>query len=110
MMTADLNKLFQLDTLTKWLETKPPNKTYDYGNGQKCLLAQYFQENDVEDAMLGRYDLYRGKNYDLVKVANLPDQFDDIARGYNGLDWTFGGALERAKKVVATLRIRSSTK
>lgn len=88
--------VFGLDGLIAWLEKQPSGNSYDYGDGRKCLLAQYFKQNYDERACVSATTLFKGHTGSTgdMPVCKLPDYFDAVARG---TPRTFGGALERAK-------------
>lgn len=99
-----LAKAFDSANLINWLETKPPEQTYDYPDGRVCLLAQYFHENGFPKAVVG--SIFMSTTGDCREAISLPGHFNDISRGDQLTDWTFGKALARAKefyKVVSLL-------
>lgn len=83
-----------LRALIAWLETKPPKEKYEYCFPQSCALAQFraacgFAGRDliIDLGMVG-------SEYEHSWQSDL----DDIV---NQIDCTFGGALKRARKVLA---------
>lgn len=81
--------VFSLESLIAWLEKQPADRQYDYCLPGTCLVAQYLSANGVEDSTLSSEDLDRLG-------------WHDIAQDEDGLpqDWTFGGALCRARKAL----------
>jgi hypothetical protein len=74
-------------TLIAWLETQPEGREYDYTKSGECLLAQYLVAHGV-----AKYDL---------SSADVTAFFGDDSEIVQGYPRTFGGALERAVRLVA---------
>jgi hypothetical protein len=105
----DTEKAKTLEALIDWLETKPPEATYRYGDSRECLAAQYNQ--------------HIGAKYDVPALHWMPFDGGDLKSepwdpswGFNKkLEWvafnaevtrvdgckyrTFGDALKLAKEV-----------
>ena len=94
---------FSLESLIAWLETRVPATQYNYVACGRCLLAQYFADRGFAGAKITpSHLLYRGD------YIELPHRFNDIAMSDRNLnsdelvkDWTFGAALDRARKALA---------
>lgn len=88
-----------LDNLIAWLEKKPSDKGYDYGCNGHCLFGQYLSQAYDGKANVGsnEFDIWKDDKW-LIEDMNLP-------RGWGDLAWehprTFGGALDRARKLAA---------
>ena len=83
--------------LIGWLERQSPKKEYCYTATGKCLLARYFSFAFGKRALLAssKFDLIENSRF--VGGGPLPQNWDDIARGYPR---TFGAALERARDLL----------
>lgn len=102
--TADVNSIH---SLIGWLEQQPSNKHYNYFRCGNCVLQQYYTAKGCENVRVDSETVtYDGEQ------KYLPALFDDIAAGkptiwglVTGLlhlpnhRWTFGAALERARKL-----------
>ena len=77
-------------TLIAWLEMQPADKKYDYTLPDRCLLAQYLKSHGEHFYCLDSFEAaaFFGDNSYVVQ-----------ARGADNRDWTFGAALERARKL-----------
>lgn len=88
---------FSLAGLIGWLETQNPTETYCYADNGLCLLSQYFSARGYTNVNMASFGFSSKEGF-----RDLPAGFNDIAldRGaaLMGRDWTFGGALERARK------------
>lgn len=81
--------VLSLESLIMWLETMPSGKAYDYYNCEgKCLLDQYANAMGTKDSF-GRY-------------SQLSDAFDRDHRIACCTPRTFGAALSRARKALAS--------
>lgn len=72
------------EALTMWLETQPPEKEYNWGAStweDGCLLLQYMKAKGIPQEYYPR----------------MQDIAYDIAHSE---PWTFGAALERARKTL----------
>ncbi len=85
-----------LDGLIAWLETMPPEGEYDWYSIKGCVFCQYqkaagkwVKHIEFEYLPESRYD------YHLIGANNTETTSGTKA------DWTFGKALERARKVQA---------
>lgn len=87
-----------LPALVAWLAKHPADKIYCYSDGGHCLAAQY-------NKAIGR-----AYCMSIIGLVGDPDStwiFDDyleriaVGEAADQSDWTFGGALERAKKFAA---------
>src|SRR6266436_3273472 len=77
--------------LIAWLETKPPDEEYNFTCSQGCcLIAQYMRAQGV------KWDYPAGYTEAIGKIAQGPWQNFSVA---NQFPWTFGAALERARKM-----------
>ena len=93
---------FRLDTLLQWLEMQPADAYYLYGSAQLCVLSQYFKAHGYKKVHMGTEQFTSEEM--LGFAVWLPPDFDEIARGGDGLDFrrhTFGKALQRAKAFAA---------
>ena len=85
-------ELLSLPRFIAWLESQPADHLYCYGDGGRCLLANYFHQNGRPKADFG------GTFYRLTKngpMHDLPQSFAEIAAEH---PHTYGGALNRARK------------
>jgi hypothetical protein len=74
----------KLETLISWLELQPSDKLYCYSNMKDCLIAQYGAAHN--------------RQWDNLTNADVTFMgFHSIAVNR---PWTFGGALERARKLL----------
>ena len=90
---------FSLDTLIAWLERQPVDGTYNYINSNQCLLAKYYTEMYGEPICVSSYGNH-GYASGSARDFPSPDSFWKVAAHINAgfhKDWTFGGALRRAK-------------
>ena len=77
-----------MEGLIAWLETKPADETYDY-------------ENCHGDCLYGQYVASHGISWEESRVPFMSYVYQHVAHQY---PWTFGTALERARKAVAPHR------
>lgn len=89
---------FKLETLIAWLESQDPNQQYDYWDCKgRCLYGQYMTHHGIPWSEARASDVYREKGADPNKIYR--EWF------YNKIavtePYTFGGALERARKLQA---------
>ncbi|HWV44071.1 hypothetical protein [Pseudorhodoplanes sp.] len=94
---------FKLETLIAWLEKQPADTPYNYECKEHCLLAQYFCALGYRVQSMGPFSFWTDTGN-----FGLPDGFNDVAvggedyvSGSNPIEfyWTFGAALERARKL-----------
>lgn len=94
-----------IDGLIAWLETKNPAEQYDYTNGGRCLVAQYFAATGVPCwRVSGMNYYYESKtDYQAEKPSiQYPIEFLNVARpsyAEASTHSTFGNALARARKM-----------
>jgi hypothetical protein len=69
-----LNKLSELDKFINWLREQPADQTYDWSDGENCLMAQYLQATEQEE-------------------NGMPDWYGRVTLPR---PWIFSAALERA--------------
>lgn len=88
---------YRIINLIAWLEMKAPDEQYNYHQPNRCLLAQYleYMGNAETELCSADADLYFGDNSYIIQ-GHRP--YDSDERDY----WTFGKALERARKILAT--------
>lgn len=92
---------FTLESLIAWLEKRLATGRYSYVTCGHCLLAQYFTDcGFIAVRVTPKYLLHQGGN------VVLPMHFNSIAVGDESLaleklsqGWTFGAALDRARKL-----------
>jgi hypothetical protein len=70
-----LHKLSELDRFILWLREKPLNQTYNWSDGEACLMAQYLADTGQEE-------------------NGMPDWYGRITLQR---PWTFAAALQRAE-------------
>jgi len=69
-----------------WLETKPADETYNWHDCRgECAYGQYMAAHGIPWAIASAYSDFRSKAYNIAHPR----------------PWTFGAALERARKAVA---------
>lgn len=85
-----------LESLIAWLEKQPAEQEYCYYDNGYCLLARYFSAVGFKDVEV--YGWY-WRHSDATKDIPLSDAFKMIA--VQG-KWTFGAALKRARKALAS--------
>lgn len=81
----------------EWLDKKPAQETYDYYKFESCALGQWVKSLDpgaIDRDLEGDSYTYRVNG----KIVNLRDPFRDIVAYH---PWTFGAALERARKTLS---------
>lgn len=76
-----------------WLRKKPANKEYRYSDIGNCLLCQYLRSQGFRKLTADPWTIYTP-----TQVFAIPRHLNKVA-----VDdpMTFGGALERAKKIAA---------
>jgi hypothetical protein len=74
----------KLETLISWLELQPSDKLYCYSNMKDCLIAQYGAAH--------------GRQWD--NLTNVDLTFMGFFSIASNEPQTFGGALERARKLL----------
>lgn len=81
-------------SLVRWLKRKKPTGEYDYLNHTDCLLCQFVKSQGFKTVKATGYTLTVGRTeYDLdTAMQNIP---------VTG-EYTFGAALERAQKALAS--------
>jgi hypothetical protein len=72
-----LNKLSELDKFTNWLRQQPADKTYDWNDGENCLMAQYLQDTGQQE-------------------NGMPEWYGRVTLQR---PWTFSAALARAQNL-----------
>jgi hypothetical protein len=76
--------------LIAWLETQDPDTHYDYIDASNCVVANYLKFLNVTP-----FDL------DPIQLSALHPHLNIIAHDYQYPgDWTYGGALARARAVL----------
>src|ERR1700691_1845949 len=86
--------VFSLENLIAWLETKDPDRHYDYTLPQKCVLAQFAKSLDINAKTFG------WMSYTVNGQVIDAEPYRQIANGNDAGDkrlYTFGKALERAR-------------
>lgn len=81
-----------LQALIAWLETKPSDEKYDYGTPTQCAIAQYLQSRGYSEME------------SVIDFGLDPQPCDEgywLERIMNATPYTFGGALERARRAAA---------
>jgi len=89
---------FSLASLIAWLEKQPPGKTYCYTSNGKCMIARYLinlGHKDVHVGGSGKWRSDRGRDSWEIAAKIAIGSWPDVEQ------WTFGAALERARKVAA---------
>lgn len=83
--------IFCTESLVAWLKLQDPTKEYQYCEPSRCVIAQYLQACGVEEweSSLNTDEL---RKHDWLEIAG--------GQGFSG--WTFGAALKRAEKQLAT--------
>jgi hypothetical protein len=89
----DKQDVWSVASLVAWLKTKDPTEVYPYIDGERCLLAQYFNDMGMQVYYVFAGDVVF-KSVPLGFVL-LPWEFQRIAYPY-GREGTFGAALGRA--------------
>lgn len=97
--------IFDLHRLIEWLEQKPPQKRYCYLDNGNCLLGQYFKfigelPDHAKDGIGGSYAHLKSGHFELPEAWSSIAQ-DDMSAVQ---DWTFGGALSRARAFLTDKR------
>lgn len=101
---------FKLGTLLSWLEGQPGTDPYCYDSNGTCLLSRYFtsmgyqhvhmfSDSFVHGVQIGpKTDRDTAQRHFWKNIAMLPYDFNLVACG---VPRTFGGALDRARKLRA---------
>jgi hypothetical protein len=86
--------IYSLPALIAWLELMPPNQRYNFQNPNACAVAQYLKWAGVTDFNLYSWEIEKrfGKP---VANAIYADERREM--------WTFGAALDRARKLQASV-------
>lgn len=84
--------VFSLESLIAWLEKQPADTEYDWYNVHGCLMCAYFKAHGYE-----RPSANPGLNSDTIRNWG---EFGYYNIGM-AAPWTFGAALDRARKVLA---------
>jgi hypothetical protein len=84
---------FSTVSLIAWLEKQPADRAYDYCYPDTCVIAQYLQSQGVEQYTIDDREL------DKLGWHNIA-QHRDYEIGETQ-DWTFGGALKRARAAMS---------
>ncbi|NEI52672.1 hypothetical protein GR217_34200 [Rhizobium leguminosarum] len=90
-----MKPVFDNSSLIDFLTTQEPAGTYDYYDGDVCLVAKYLHYRGFNLASVDTQFAYLPSTLGAPRI--LPAAWDDIARE---TPWTFGAALERARKVL----------
>lgn len=80
--------VYSLEGFVSWLEKQPTERAYDWYDVHGCIVCQYLDSvlpPDRETALLSR-------------VFSTSDQYHQVAGKW---PWTFGAALDRARKALA---------
>jgi hypothetical protein len=86
--------ILSVNSLIQWLETKPPDGRYSYISIKDCMLCAYFRDMGLERVIVDPFWVGHSGG----EVFELPQSLDNISRGSGQYDWSFGGALERARR------------
>lgn len=87
--------LWVMERFVAWLETMPPEQSYDYCDCKRCLLSQYLRHRGKWSPIVGPYSW---TNW-ILWSRPIPEIFNDIAVGRGGSNGgrTYGAALARAR-------------
>jgi hypothetical protein len=89
--------VFSLENLIAWLEKRPAHLDYDFYCSGQCLIGQWMRSIDPgvsEPPFSGSFVyIVDGKEID------LEDRYSDLAVSE---PWTFGAALDRARKALVS--------
>ena len=91
-----MKPIFDRTSLIDWLSSCEPAGEYDYYDGHCCMVAKYLQARGFPLASVDTAFAFLPSSLGAPRA--LPADWDDIARAR---PWTFGAALERARKVLA---------
>lgn len=86
--------VLKLETLIAWLEKQPATEKYDYNNcNGRCLYGQYLTHHGVS----WKEELKH------TKLGDPRSDFRDYVYEHVACEkpWTFGAALDRARKLLA---------
>lgn len=91
--------IFSVSGLKTWLETKEQSAGYHYGDIHNCLLSQYFRAQGYRWAYCGS-DIVSYSVFFLPPLfyKRIPSEMNEISIRR---PWTFGAALDRARKAIA---------
>lgn len=96
------NDVFSLESLIAWLEKQPSRENYDFFCQGACMLGQWIKN---VDPLAKESPPRRGEEpFHYLVFGERRDftEFNDIAQGFGiDFDWTFGAALDRARKALA---------
>lgn len=90
-----MKPVFDNSSLIDFLTTQKPEDTYDYYDGHCCLIAKYMHYRGFTLASVDKQYAFLPSSLGAPRI--LPAAWDDIAAE---LPWTFGAALDRARKVL----------
>lgn len=86
--------VFSLEGLIQWLEMQPPETEYDFFDIWDCLLYRYARARGVKVHSAGS---------DNVAIDSLAEGYPRIKICPKGIagdyPWTYGAALERARRL-----------
>ena len=92
--------VFSLRGLIAWLETQDPATRYNYVDDADCLLCRYFRSAGYDVFTLSRSGFATWPN--IHSNVKYPDEMAAVCNtGLCGA-WTYGAALERARKLLAS--------
>lgn len=83
--------MYKVENLINWLIKQAPNERYNYNSCKDCLLARYLRYCFPEFVSIG-VDWW-DKRGNVHVIPNFKELNDIAFKG----EWTFGGALERAR-------------
>lgn len=114
-------KMFQLEPMIKWAESKDPNETYCYTNPSQCAVQMYCDEVwGIKDGWTQLIDyehrIYRQGESSIASKIHIislgdgkdEDHYYDPLRGWMSKAWTFGRLAERLRNCLE--RMKSSDK
>lgn len=76
---------FSLESLIAWLEKQPADREYNWASIDECMCAQYFGCGADWAERHDQFEFATGIRPDAIAL---------------GRPWTFGAALERARKAL----------
>lgn len=86
-----------LEALRDWLKTKPACERYDWTHPQQCLLGQYFKRLGAKNVCGGAWQDADNKWHRFT-----PQFFAVALAEHEPIEYTFGAALARAEKLIAS--------
>lgn len=91
---------FSMDTFIDWLGRQPDDKTYDYYDGQHCLVSTYFSEQFGRPMRCDCFNVWEA-NRELPSFCNYPFQMNDIANAPSHLGGrcSYGKAKAYARRL-----------